>query len=79
MTEEVKKRGRVAKVAETIEAITAFDGPSEESFAADTDELVAPASALTFAEVAAWNRANAHLLAPAIDLEKPKRPKSKRL
>lgn len=68
MTEEVKKRGRQAKADEVVELVAESNPVPAE-----------PAVAMTFAEVAAWNRANAHLLAPAIDLEKPKRPKSKRI
>lgn len=101
MTEETKRRGRPPKsltsdglnaeqLAETTQAITDFDGPSEESFSADLDALagtpepiavagVEPGQPLTFADVMAWNRVNAHLVAPQIDLPKKQRPKAKRI
>lgn len=81
MTEETKRRGRPPKEVEAIEPVAVVE-PVEAIAPAPvpvTIPGIEPGRELTFAEVMAWNRANADLLAPAIELPKKQRPKSKRI
>lgn len=63
MTEETKRTSRAKKTEQIIEVPAAVE----------------QVQTMTFAEVAAWNRANAEKLPPAIQLERKQRPKSKRI
>jgi len=85
MTEETKRRGRPPKVVadDSVGIIGECGGPEIDlgpraTKSEPVTDSISPRE-MTFAEVMAWNRANADLMPPPIELAKPKRPKSKRI
>lgn len=83
MTDETKRRGRPPKQADAPEADASdlqADATTEDTHAeqaAQAEEAQAPKE-MTFAEVMAWNRANADLLPPLPkkQLKKPRKMKA---